>query len=239
MSTLTNQVVRTLAEVMTFMKPFAGGSVPDSNSDEYLEWRLWIQSRQEEYARRGFWRRLLKSDELTLSGETAYLPEDFHKHNGLYVLDVDGVDWAEDGNADGMTVFVEMDSDLTTGSPPVANANFGKWRIRLSESVASTTSTIWYFCNPPKPVDATDVLLLPGDLVGYGALIDYYRQANQEGSMDKAEQDAENRFTSYLSLEMIPPKYELLNFATHGSTRVDRLATAKSFYSRTNRNNQY
>ena len=231
MSVSTNQVVKTLLDVLTFMKPFAGGTVPDETSEEYLEWVSWVQIRQEEYAKRGFWRRLLSRKSIVLDGETIALPDNFHKHNGLYVLDVNGVDWAESENQDNMTVFVEMETDST-------EAAFGDWQLRLSQSVSNVDAILWYFANPPKPDSPTDIVLLPGDLLGYGALIDYYRQANQEGSMDKAEEDAENRFITYLSLEMIPPKYELLSFSTHGASRVDRLERAKSYYGRANRNTQ-
>lgn len=231
MAVNTNQVIKTLADVFNFMKPFAGGSVPDENSEEYEEWLLWVQTRQEEFARRGFWRRLLTRVPITLLGETTLLPTKFHKHNGVYVLDVDGVDWADPDNTEGRTIYVELDNDEDSD-------DYGQWQLRFPEAVASTSAILWYFANPPKPTGATDILLLPGDLVGYGALIDYYHKANQEGSMDQAKEDAENRFAEYLSLEMIPPRYELLSFATRSSTRIDRLQIAKGYYYRTNRNTQ-
>jgi hypothetical protein len=235
MSTLTNQTIKTLTDVLNFMSPFAGGSIPDENDSEYADWVRWIQVKQEEYAVRGFWRRLLTKVDLSIEKdeETTLLPDNFHKSNGLYVLDVNGVDWAEDSNLDGQVIFVEMCNDST-------DEDFGKWRVRYSDTpTEDVTATLWYFANPPKPVDSTDILILPGDMIGYGALTEYYRVANQEGSMDKAEQDAENRFNTYISMEMIPAKYELLNFSTRGSRRIDRLEVAKGYYkSRVNRNHQ-
>lgn len=216
---------------MNFMSPFAGGSVPNSTDQEYLDWRRWIVNKQEEYARRAFWRRLLKRDVLDIEGESVVLPDDFNKHNGLYIFAVNGVDWAEENNEAGISLYVEMITDPD-------DEDFGKWQVVFSESVDSAEATIWYFANPPAPVDPTDKVLLPGDMIGYGALGEYFRTTGAEGSQDKAEEDAENRFTTYISLEMIPPKYELLRFATRGSKRVDYLANARSRYYRSNRPTQ-
>jgi hypothetical protein len=235
MSTNTNAILSTVSDVMNFMSPYAGGSVPDVNDTEYTDWLRWIATKQEEYARRGFWRRLLTRTTLSIVADatTTLLPTNFNKPNGIYVLDVNGVDWAESNNADNVSIFVEMVTDSTS-------SDFGKWRIYYATApTESVTATLWYFANPPQPTASSDKLLLPGDMVGFAALAEYYRVANQEGSMDKAEQDAENRFNTYLSLEMIPPKYELLSMASRGSTRVDRLELAKNYYrSRTNRSTQ-
>lgn len=230
-----NITISTLAQCLSFMASFAGGSVPSVTDSEYLDWVRWIAIKQEEYAKRGFWRRLLTKADLSIVAdeETTVLPDNFHKSNGLYVLEVDGVDWAEPSNSDGQVLFVEMCIDST-------DEDYGKWRIRYATiPTESSTATLWYFAAPPTPSSPTDILILPGDMIAYGALTEYFRTSNQEGSMDKAEQDAENRFISYLSLEMIPSRYELLSFGNGKPTRTDRLTTAKNYYrSRINRNTQ-
>jgi hypothetical protein len=225
--------IQTLGEVLALMAPFAGGSIPTETSTEYAEWVQWIQNKQEEYARRAFWRRCLTRETITLLGETTVLPDRFNRPNGLYILEVDGVDWNETPNSDDQHVLIEMVNDPSS-------EDFGKWQLRFDTEVTeSTSAVIWYFSNPPKPVASTDKLLLPGDMVGYAALAEYFRQANQDGSMDKAEQDAENRFQEYLTMEMIPDKGELLTHRA-GVTRKDHLTTARAYYaSRTNRNSQW
>lgn len=233
MSTITNQSVKTLADVMNFMSPFAGGSVPNSTDQEYSDWRRWIVNKQEEFAKRAFWRRLLKRDTLEIDTTgVAVLPDDFNRANGLYILEVDGVDWAEDNNEAQQIIFVEMITDSE-------DVDFGKWQVVCSlPPTSAKTATIWYFINPPAPVDPSDIVLLPGDMIAYGALAEYFRTTGAEGSQDKAEEDAENRFTTYISLEMIPPKYELLHFSTRGSKRVDHLVNARNRYYRPLRNTQ-
>jgi len=227
---------------MDFMAPFAGGTVPAETDDEYAQWISWIQNKQEEYARRAFWRRCLTREtiELTLDDETVVLPDRFYKPNGLFMLivtdDSDStktVDWNEAGNSDGQTIFVEMINDPDS-------SDFGLWQMRFDDAVEYTnTAVIWYFSQPPVPNALTDKILLPGDMIGFAALAEYYRQANQEGSQDKAEQDAENRFQEYLALEVIPDKSELLTNSENQVTRVDRLLKAKAYYtSRPNRNYQ-
>jgi len=227
---------------MDFMAPFAGGTVPSESDDEYAQWISWIQNKQEEYARRAFWRRCLTREtiELTLDDETVVLPDRFYKPNGLFMLivtdDSDStktVDWNEAGNSDGQTIFVEMINDPDS-------SDFGLWQMRFDDAVEYTnTAVIWYFSQPPVPNALTDKILLPGDMIGFAALAEYYRQANQEGSQDKAEQDAENRFQEYLALEVIPDKSELLTNSENQVTRVDRLLKAKAYYtSRPNRNYQ-
>ena len=215
------------------MAPFAGGSIPLSDTQEYADWVRWIGQKQEEYARRGFWRRCLTRETLTLTeGETTLLPLRFNKPNGLYMLIVDEVDWNEEGNEDEQYIFVEMVNDPE-------DANFARWQMRFKDTVpAGTSAILWYFSNPPKPVTTTDKLLLPGDMVAYAALMEYYRTTGSEGSEDKVEQMAENRFLEYISMEVIPDKKELLT-SKQGGNRIDRLTKARSYYtSRTNRNYQ-
>jgi len=240
--TSVNTTISTLGDVMDFIAPFAGGTVPAETDDEYAVWISWIQNKQEEYARRAFWRRCLTREtiELTLDDETVVLPDRFYKPNGLFMLivtdDFDStktVDWNEAGNSDGQTIFVEMINDPDS-------SDFGLWQMRFDDAVEYTnTAVIWYFSQPPVPNALTDKILLPGDMIGFAALAEYYRQANQEGSQDKAEQDAENRFQEYLALEVIPDKSELLTNSENQVTRVDRLLKAKAYYtSRPNRNYQ-
>lgn len=225
--------VRTLTQVFSFMAAFAGGSVPSSNTSEYNDWLRWVQQAQEEYARRAFWRRCLTREEIDLTlGYTTLLPVRFHKPNGIYMLIVDEVDWLDPDNEDEQYVFVEMDNDPESD-------NYGRWQMRFKDEIEEATSAIlWYFANPPTPVESADILLLPGDMIAYRALAEHFRAANQEGSQDKAEEDAENRFQEYLSLETIPSKNELLRFNS-GITRVDQLIKAKNYYrTRTGRSYQ-
>ena len=234
--TSASTTIQTLQDVLDFMAPQAGGSVPDSDSTEYAEWVMWIQNKYEEYARRGFWRRTLTREVITLTegDETHVLPDRFFKPNGLYMCIVDSVDWNEPGNSDDQTIFIEM-----IGDPD--DENFGKWQMRFDNAVVETDATVimWYFANPPVPNALTDYMLLPGDMIGFAALAEYYRQANQEGSQDKAEEDAENRFQEYLALEVIPDKSELLTNKEDQVTRVDRLLKAKAYYTnRVGRNYQ-
>jgi len=117
--------------------------------------------------------------------------------------------------------------------------NFGLWQMRFKDTVTTVSATIWYFSNPPQPNTTMDILLLPGDMIGYAALAEYFRTANQEGSQDKSEQDAENRFQEYLSLEVLPSPNELMKFAdvSQKITKTDYLLRAKGYYrSRSYRN---
>lgn len=221
--------IRTLVDVLNFMAPFAGGSVPDGDSQEYSDWVRWIQIKQEEYARRAFWRRCLTREIITLNGETTVLPDRFNRPNALYMLIVDGVDWNETPNTDEQNVFVEMNNDPD-------DANFGKWQMRFLNKADNDEAILWYFANPPKPTAESDILILPGDMIGYSALAEYFRTTGAEGSQDKAEEDAENRFIEYLSIEVIPDKSELLR-NSESDTRVDRLATARSYYANRSRRN--
>ena len=226
--------LRTLGDVLNAMAPFAGGSIPDETDQEYTDWKNWVVNKQEEYARRSFWRRCLTREEITLDAdsETYVLPERFNRPNALYMVIVDGVDWMENPNVDEQNVFVEMNNDPT-------DSDFGNWQMRfLTPPTESTDAIIWYFANPPKPVETTDILLLPGDMIAYAALGEYFRTTGAEGSQDKAEEDAENRFSEYNSIEVIPGKNELMT-TTRSTPRVDYLKRAKSFYtSRADRNLQ-
>lgn len=206
------------------MATFAGGTVPLSGEEEYDQWVGWIKQKQEEYAVRGFWRRLLTREEIIINGETTVLPDRFHKPNGLYILDVDGVNYADE---DAPLVSVEMIGDTE-------DEDFGKWQMRFKEPLTSQkTAVLWYFAAPPVPTESTDKLLLPGDMIMYAALGEYFRSIGMDGSQDKAEQDAENRFIEYISLEVIPPIYELLT--TTKQSTMSRNNYLKQFYYRPNR----
>ena len=223
--------IQTLDQVLAFMAPFAGGSVPDTDDQEYTDWVTWIQNKQEEYARRAFWRRCLTRETITLTeGATTVLPDRFNKPNALYMLIVDndegeGIDWNEPGNSAEQTIFIEMINDNYS-------ADFGSWQMRFDNEVedAVTTAVMWYFSNPPKPTAGSDKLLLPGDMIGFASLAEYARQANQEGSQDKFEEDAENRFQEYLTLEVIPDKSELQTNKQEQVKKIDHLVRAKGYY---------
>jgi hypothetical protein len=222
-----NQLIKTLGDCLYFMATFAGGSIPSDTDDEYGQWVRWIGVKQEEYATRGFWRRLLTPKDITLTADITVLPDNFHKPNGVYVLEVGDEDWAEASPTP--KIFVNMDTDSDS-------ANYGKWVMHMLEETDETEAKLWYFANPKQPTTTSDLLLLPGDMIAYGALSEYFRQANQEGSQDDARLEAENRLQEYLSLEIIPPRYELLS---HTPKRVDRLDIARGYYkSRPDRNTQ-
>jgi len=221
----TNATIRTLDDCLTYIAAFAGGTVPLTTDEEYAQWVFWIQVKQEEYAKRGFWRRLLTRETITIEGDTTVLPARFHKPNGLYLLDVDGVDYTD---PDDPQLTVEM-----IGDPE--DENYGNWQMRFKETQEEQSAVIWYFANPPKPTVGADLVLLPGDMISYAALGEYYRTTGAEGSQDKSELDAENRFNEYISLEVIPPRHKLI---TTNRVRQDRLGRLKRMYWRTNRNYQ-
>lgn len=214
----------TVSDIMTLMAPSAGGAVPDDNSEEKAQWLLFIQTKYEEASRRGFWRRLLKKSTISLTeGDTeCLLPVDFQRANGLYIFYVDGVDLCDpDREPDDQGIFAEVETDHT--SP-----NFGRWKLTFAEPVAATqTAPIWYFCVPPKPVADSDKLLLPGDMIAFGALSEVFRTTNLEGSQDDARTEYENRLSTYLAMEMIPPRNEILTFVTN-PRGIDRMQVARN-----------
>lgn len=217
--------VQTLGDALTAMAPFAGGSIPDANSQDYLDWISWVVKKQEEFARRAFWRRTLTryEDSLGADDETYVLPDRFNRPNALFTFVVDGVDWNEPGNEAGQSIFTEMINDIE-------DEDFGKWQLRFAVPPTERVDFImYYFANPPKPVALTDKLLLPGDMIAYGALSEYFRTTGAEGSQDDAKNSAEDLFAEYLGLEVLPDKGTLL---THKENikRVDHLKNAKKFY---------
>lgn len=231
---IVGQYIETVSDIMDLMAPSAGGVVPDVDSEEYAQWLLFIQTKYEEASKRGFWRKLLKKGtlDMTEGDDEVYLPVDFQRANGLYILYVDGVDLCDpDREPDDQGIFVEMDTDpfLADGTTP--NTMFGRWRVTFTEAIAETQEApIWYFCTPPKPVDATDTVLLPGDMIAFGALSEVFRTTNLEGSQDDARTEYENRMQGYLALEMIPGRGEILSFVSNPNG-VDRLVRARNRYS--------
>lgn len=235
---VVNQVISTLADVMNFMAPNAGGAVPDANSEEYAQWRLAIQVKYEEAAKRGFWRRLLKKDTLSLreGDESVVLPSDFQRANALYIFPVAGEDLADPDristDSDPQSVFAQQITDPD-------DEDFGNWQLNFHKPIEDDEDVdFWYWAQPPKPVDPTDKLLLPGDMVAFGALSEIFRSTNLEGSQDDARIEYENRLNGYLALEMIPPRNELLAFMTNPQ-RIDRTGMARARYAnRPNRQNR-
>lgn len=228
------QVISTLGECMALMAPSLGGSIPKEDSEEYSQWRLFIQLKQEEAARRGFWRRLLHREDLSLTAEDeeVLLPIRFQRANALYILYVDEVDLGDpDRIPDEQGIFAQVDNELYQVDGVTPNTNFGRWKLSFSTPIEETqTAPFWYFATPPKPVASTDKLLLPGDMIAYGALSEVFRTNNLEGSQDDARIEYENRLTTYLAMEMIPARHELLHFVTNPSI-TNRTAKARSQYS--------
>lgn len=235
MTSIVGSYFDTVNSVMGLMAPFAGGAVPDINSTEYANWMMWIQQKYEEASRRGFWRRLLVESTLSLTkdDEVVYLPVDFQRNNSLYILVVDEIDLCDpDRTPDGQSIFVSMDTSPTVivNGSPVTNSYFGRWKIRFGTPISATqTAPIWYFCAPPKPTAGADKLLLPGDMLSYGALIEYFRGASLPGSQDDARIEFENRMNDYQAMEVIPSRYEILKFVTN-PRGLDRSQVAKSRY---------
>lgn len=227
MSSNVTNMFETVADVMNLMAPFAGGTVPTSTSTDYANWLRWIQEKYEESSRRGFWRRLLTKDtvSITANATTALLPVRFQRANSMYSFIVGEVDLADpDREADDQQIFTFLENDPTS-------VNFGRWRIDFKTAIATaTTATIWYFATPPKPTSDTDKLLLPADMIAFGALIEHFRKASLPGSQDDSRIEYENRLNAYLAMEMIPGKHEILKFSTNPRT-LDRLGVAKTRFS--------
>lgn len=225
------QFIGTVGDIMSYMATFAGGIIPETDDEEYAQWLLYIQVKYEEASKRGFWRRLLTKEDLELTADDTevYLPVRFQRTNSLYVLLIEdvngkGVDLADpDRTPDNQQIYIEMENDPE-------NAKFGQWKITFKEPIDTTqTALLWYFATPPKPEAAADKVLLPGDMIAYGALMEHFRASNLVGSMDDAETAYENRINGYLAMEMIPGRHELLKFVTNPAG-VDRLVKARSRY---------
>lgn len=222
MSINAQGVITNLGQVMQFMAPYAGGSIPASSDVEYHNWRRWIQLGQQDAANRGFWRRLLIPTAVTITKDIDHisLPDNFHKVNGLYLLEVNGVDWAEANNTAGQRLYVYMDPETAT------------WRCKFLGFTPVTTvsdATLWYFYNPPLPVGENDPIYLDGEMVGFYALKEYFRKARQPGSQDDARIEYENRLRELLSLEVLPSKQELARFIPYHQ-HLGQSASERQFY---------
>lgn len=208
------------------MARYAGGSVPATTDTKYSDWVRSIQLGQEDAAKRGFWGRLLTKADLTITEdeETAVLPDDFHKRNGIFVLLVDGVDWNDPKNSADQTLHVEM------------RLSDGKWIVRFTgfTPTADATGTLWYFYNPPVPEDEDDPLYLDGEMIMFYALIEYFRAKKQFGSLDDARLEYNNRFSELIGLEMLPSPHELLSWKPY-NTYLNHSRTENQYYSRSRR----
>jgi hypothetical protein len=220
------QFIGTVSDVMTYMANFAGGEIPAVGDEEFDQWMSYIQAKYEEASKRGFWRRLLTKDELSLTADDTevLLPIRFQRPNSLYVLVVDGIDLADpDRTPDDQQIYIEMENDPTSN-------DYGRWKISFKEAIETTQNALmWYFATPPKPTESADKIILPGDMIAYGALAEHFRAINLEGSQDAAAGEYENRLNGYLALEMIPSRHELLKFITN-PRGLDYLRLARSRY---------
>lgn len=216
------QTLNNLGDVLSWMGRYAGGSVPQELDTQYGEWVSWIGEGQEDAAERGFWSRLLTKVDLdiTTDEDTVVLPDDFHKRNGIYVLNVDGDDWAEPFNKVDQTLFVNKNED-------------GEWvlNFRGFTPTEDASGELWYFRHPGVVTETDDILILDGKMCGYYALTEYFRQAGELGSLDDARAEYNNRFEENLGLEMLPSKQELLSWKNYYSYR-GQPSSEKAFYSR-------
>ena len=193
---------------MEFMAPYAGGSIPATSDVEYANWRRWIQLGQQDAANRGFWRRLLIPTTVTITKDedTISLPNNFHKVNGLYLLEVNGEDWAQPNNKAGQRLYVYLDPDTAT------------WKCKFlgfTPTETITDAVLWYFYNPPLPMGEEDPIYLDGEMVGFYALKEYFRKARQPGSQDDARIEYENRLQELLALEVLPSRQELASWGSY------------------------
>lgn len=220
-----SQVIATLQDGLQEMSKFAGGTIPQTSDQQYADWVSWINQGQEDQADRGFWSRLLTSVDFDIvAGEpTLPLPDDFHKRNGIYVLNVNNVDWAEANNKDGQKLFVNIDEDSA-------------WNVTFMGYVPTedVTAKLWYFRHPLILADPTDRFVLDGKTSVFYALTEYFRQAGELGSLDDARAEYNNRFDELLSLEMLPTQQELLSFRSYYGY-INQPTNERNFYTR-NRN---
>lgn len=222
MATDAKGVLLTVEEIMGFMASYLGGAIPATDDVEYDEWLRWIKLGQQDAANRGFWRRLLTPESLVITANavTTDLPDNFHKINGIYILDVDGVDWSKPDNEDGMKLFVGMD------------ATDGTWHIRYLPQGPTTakTATLWYFFNPPIVETGTDIVLLDGEMIAFYGIKEYFRKLKQFGSMDDARTEYENRFKELLNLESLPSPQELISWGSYNQHK-NLPTNERGFYS--------
>lgn len=206
MSTIKSDVIENLGDVLAAMSSYAGGSIPASTTVAYAQWVKWVQLAHYDIAKRAFWTRCLAKANLTIVANQDYatLPADFFKRNGIYVLNVGGEDWASKSNASGQVLL------------PVKNQTTGAWIVKFVGYTPTTSATgvLWYFYNPPVPVELTDPIWFDGETVMFGALKEYFRQSRQPGSQDDARNEYENRFNENLNLEVLPTSQELMGWTS-------------------------
>lgn len=200
-------IILTLAEGLTAMAPYAGGSVP--TGVEYDDWVRWFGLGQQDSYNRGFWGRDLVPADVTIQAglDEIVLPDDFGKRNGVYVLNVGGIDWNAKNNGDGQILMPFLD---TSANPFV-------WKLKLVgfTPTASDTGVLWYFKNPPIPEEEDDEFAYDGEMIMFYALKEYFRKARQPGSLDDARVEYENRRAELLTLEMLPTPQEIMAWSTY------------------------
>lgn len=211
MSVIQADIINTLGDAMIAMSAYAGGSVPASTDSAYANWKRWLALGQLDAAKRGFWARTLTPVEvaITANDNEVNLPDDFFKRNGIYVFNVNGVDWNSNNNSDRQKLMVRRELQGTT-------TKTAKWVCRFTgfTPTENATATLWYFAAPPTPVDEADPFILDGEMIMFAGLKEYFRQARQPGSQDDARTEYENRFLENLNLEMLPTPQELMSWGS-------------------------
>jgi len=215
-------VLLTLLDIMTWMSSYAGGSIPTTSEADHGFWVKWIQLGQQDAANRAFWRRLLTSAtvNITAGSDIITLPTNFHKVNGVHALFVDEIDWNSNNNETKIKLF------------PQLNTTTGAWELKLITDTlptTTTTGTLWYFFNPPIPVDDSDSVFLDGEMIGFYALKEYFRKARQPGSQDDARNEYENRLLELLSIEVLPTPQELASWMGYGS-HLNKKSNDNNYY---------
>lgn len=218
MSLNVQQNIATLGDVLEAMAPAAGGSVPPLTDPEYSNWVSWVNQGQEDAANRGFWSRLLTKGTLSVvNGEnTALLPSNFHKRNGIFILNANEVDWSDPANEDTQKLFVHL------------NPTSALWEVVFTgfTPTVDLTADLWYFFLPPKLVNESDKLFLDGKMILYYALAEYYRVSGELGSLDDTRNEYNNRFSEGLNIDQLPAKNELVSwssiYANRGSNPNER-----------------
>ncbi len=219
------QNIDTLGAGLAEIAKYAGGSVPQTTDSQYEEWVGWLTSGQEDAAERGFWGRLLTPVDFTVTGGNTKdtLPEDFHKRNGIFVLDVNGIDWNEANNPDGQKLFVNKNSDA-------------EWEVHYRGFTPEETVTakLWYFRHPGILTEESDPFILDGKMCTYYGLAEYFRQAGELGSLDDARAEYNNRFEEGLGNEMLPSPQELLAWKPYYA-HANQSTNERGYYNRNRR----
>jgi hypothetical protein len=217
-------VILTLADGLSAMAPYAGGSVPSDTTPEFDQWVRWLQLGQQDAYNRGFWGRDLVKADLTIEAndDEVDLPDDFGKRNGIYVLLVGDVDWNARDNEEGQRLLVYLD---TTTAP-------FKWKVKFVGFTPTTaaTATLWYFKNPPVPTAEDDEFAYDGEMIMFYALKEYFRKARQPGSLDDARVEYENRRDELMALEVLPTPQEIISWSSYPANIGHTMATERNLY---------